>query len=257
VLRVPNKSGHVAPLFLVLALLGSGVNAQVVSLHADIPRCVEPQFKNPGNMVQPKYPKDALRSRIDGTVELRILVTSEGQTKTPTVVRGDGEFARASLDAVRKWRFFPASLGGRATETTYKVHVHFNSLLLEAVTDFELESPRPEPSHPSETVQTVAGSEGPIYRPSDPGVVAPRPVHTVIPEFTEQAREAKENGLVTLSLIVGTNGEPGNIKVVCSSVPNLNQQAIESVKLWRFEPGTKDGEPVPVRMAVDTTFRLH
>ena len=36
----------------------------------------------------------------------------------------------------------------------------------------------------------------------------------------------------------------------------LDQKAMEAVKRWRFEPGTKNGQPVTVEATVDVNFRL-
>jgi TonB family protein len=37
----------------------------------------------------------------------------------------------------------------------------------------------------------------------------------------------------------------------------LDEKAIEAVKQWRFEPGTKDGQPVPVEVSMEVSFRLY
>jgi TonB family protein len=37
----------------------------------------------------------------------------------------------------------------------------------------------------------------------------------------------------------------------------LDQKAIESVRQWEFEPATKDGAPVAVRVNVEVQFRLY
>jgi TonB family protein len=76
------------------------------------------------------------------------------------------------------------------------------------------------------------------------------------PEFSEKARQLKEQGTVTVSLIVGTDGKPRNFEVTCSSAPDLNEKAVEAAKDWKFEPATKDGKPVMVQVSLDFQFRL-
>jgi len=44
--------------------------------------------------------------------------------------------------------------------------------------------------------------------------------------------------------------------VTTSLDAGLDQEAIKAVKQWRFEPGTKDGKPVPVLMTIEMTFTL-
>ena len=36
----------------------------------------------------------------------------------------------------------------------------------------------------------------------------------------------------------------------------LDTQAVEAARQWLFKPGTKDGKPVAVRVALEMTFTL-
>lgn len=90
-----------------------------------------------------------------------------------------------------------------------------------------------------------------------PGIVGPKPIYSPNPEFSEKTRHAKEQGTVTVSLIVGNDGQPRQVRVACSSVPDLSENAIETVKTWRFEPGTKGGKPIAVEIAVEVDFKLY
>lgn len=59
-----------------------------------------------------------------------------------------------------------------------------------------------------------------------------------------------------LSLIVGTDGNTRDIKVVKALGKGLDEKAIDAVKTWRFAPGTKDGVPVAVQLDIEVTFHL-
>jgi protein TonB len=89
------------------------------------------------------------------------------------------------------------------------------------------------------------------------GVSAPRAIYQPEPEFSEEARKAKYQGVCTLGLIVGTDGRPTNIRVLGSLGMGLDEKAIEAVKNWRFEPAMKDGHPVRVEIAVEVDFHLY
>ncbi|MFZ0957939.1 MAG: energy transducer TonB, partial [Candidatus Sulfotelmatobacter sp.] len=88
---------------------------------------------------------------------------------------------------------------------------------------------------------------------SDPAIIS-----QVDPEFSEEARKAKFQGLCVLSIYVETDGTPSNIRVSSSLGMGLDEKAIEAVKKWKFRPSMKDGHPVrygPVEVDVD--FHLY
>jgi len=89
------------------------------------------------------------------------------------------------------------------------------------------------------------------------GTSAPRPIYSPEPEFSEEARKAKYQGVCTLGLIVGTDGRPRNIHVLSSLGMGLDEKAIEAVKNWKFEPAMRDGHPVNVEIAVEVDFHLY
>jgi len=89
------------------------------------------------------------------------------------------------------------------------------------------------------------------------GVSAPKPVYTPDPEYSEEARKSKYQGVVVLWLVIGPDGHPHEIKVARPLGMGLDEKAIEAVRTWRFEPAKKDGQPVPVQMNVEVSFRLY
>jgi TonB family protein len=88
------------------------------------------------------------------------------------------------------------------------------------------------------------------------GVSAPTILSKVEPEYSEEARKAKWQGTVVLSLVVDDQGRPQGLKVVRSLGLGLDQKAIEAVEKWRFRPGMKDGKAVPVMATIEVNFRL-
>jgi protein TonB len=89
------------------------------------------------------------------------------------------------------------------------------------------------------------------------GISAPRAVATPDPEYTEEARTAKTQGMCVLWLIVDDKGVPRNIRVVRGLGFGLDAKAVEAVKQWRFEPALKDGKPVNVQISVEVGFHLY
>jgi protein TonB len=89
------------------------------------------------------------------------------------------------------------------------------------------------------------------------GVSAPRAIYTPEPEFSEEARKAKYQGVVVLSIIVGTDGRVHNPRVVRALGMGLDEKAIEGVKTWKFDPSKKDGRAVAVEMNIEVAFNLY
>lgn len=100
------------------------------------------------------------------------------------------------------------------------------------------------------------GIGGGVFRVGG-GVSAPRALDTPDPEYSDEARKAKYQGVCILWLIVGPDGHPRDVKVARSLGMGLDQKAIEAVKKWKFEPAMKDGKPVAVQINVEVNFRLY
>ena len=100
------------------------------------------------------------------------------------------------------------------------------------------------------------GFGGGVYKVGG-GIAAPTAIATPDPEYSEEARKAKYQGVVVLWLIVDQNGNPKQIKVQRPLGMGLDQKAIEAVQRWKFQPATKDGTPVAVQINVEVNFRLY
>lgn len=99
------------------------------------------------------------------------------------------------------------------------------------------------------------GYGGGVFRVGG-GVSAPSPIYKPEPEYSPEARQAKLQGTVILSLIVGTDGRTHAIRIARSLGLGLDERAIEAVRQWLFEPAKKDGKPVAVAVDVEVSFRL-
>ena len=99
------------------------------------------------------------------------------------------------------------------------------------------------------------GAGGGVFRIGG-GVSAPVAIYKVEPEYSEEARKAKFQGTVVLSIVIDEHGLPTNFKVVRPLGLGLDEKAIEAVQKWRFLPGKKDGHAVAVIASVEVNFRL-
>lgn len=86
----------------------------------------------------------------------------------------------------------------------------------------------------------------------------PKLIYSPDPHYTVEARRAHVEGAVVLTLMVGTDGLPREIKLIRNLGYGLDEEAIKAVRTWRFEPAKKNGKPVPIRIdALEIDFRLH
>lgn len=89
------------------------------------------------------------------------------------------------------------------------------------------------------------------------GVSAPQVIHSVEPDFTEEARQANFQGSASIELIVDQNGNPENIRIIHPLGMGLDAKAMEAVRQYRFRPAMYQGHPVAVQIIVDVAFHLH
>jgi TonB family protein len=100
------------------------------------------------------------------------------------------------------------------------------------------------------------GIGGGVFRVGG-GVSAPIAIYRPDPDYSEEARKAKYQGVVVLGLIVDASGRPRDVRVARSLGMGLDEKAIEAVRQWKFEPAKKDGVPVAVNINVEVNFRLY
>ena len=100
-----------------------------------------------------------------------------------------------------------------------------------------------------------AGTGGGLYSPGG-GVSAPIPIYQPEPPYSEEARKAKYQGSVVLWIIVDAQGNVSNAQVVKPLGMGLDENAVSTVKTWKFKPAERNGSPVPVRVMVEVSFRL-
>jgi periplasmic protein TonB len=86
---------------------------------------------------------------------------------------------------------------------------------------------------------------------------APTLLSRVIPSYPENARRLGIEGRVVLRFVVDQSGRVEREIEVVTSIPMLDQAAINAVRQWRFSPARdRDGNPVRVLVSVPLQFTL-
>lgn len=112
-----------------------GAAAEALSILDDRPLAAEPTPLAPTQtgdtpprvrkQARPAYPRKAFDARIEGTVLVEALVDAKGKVAKVRVVESVPGLDEAALEAVRKWRFDPATRDGRPVATIVHMPVQF------------------------------------------------------------------------------------------------------------------------------------
>src|SRR4051812_11415380 len=96
-----------------------------------------------------------------------------------------------------------------------------------------------------------------VFRPGGE-VTPPQVTKEVAPNYTPAAMKAKVQGLVSMEAVVLTDGTVGDVRIVRSldTQHGLDEEAIKTLKKFRFTPGKKNGAAVPVIAEVQMSFSM-
>ncbi len=86
-----------------------------------------------------------------------------------------------------------------------------------------------------------------VYNVGDTGVTPPKVVKKVEAQYPDGPLNPVE-GDVGLTAVISASGIIGAVDVTKALDPDLDPAAVDALIKWEFEPGTKDGKPVDVRM---------
>jgi protein TonB len=125
------------------------------------------------------------------------------------------------------------------------------------------------PPPPSTVVPTKPQPPKPLVSPrtslvketssATKGAVEAQPdeLHNEPPEYPEESRAAREQGVVILRVEATAAGEPANVSILKSSgYFRLDQAARRAVRHWKFHPAMTAGFAVPSEADVPVHFKL-
>lgn len=96
--------------------------------------------------------------------------------------------------------------------------------------------------------------DGPLFVGGD--VTPPRAILKAPPQYTEEARKDRLQGVVIVQAIIDETGAVTDVKALKGLPLGLTEAAIEAIRQWRFEPARLDGKPVAVYYNLTINFRL-
>ena len=101
------------------------------------------------------------------------------------------------------------------------------------------------------------GIGGGHFHVGSDGIGEPICVYCPKPEYTEEARKARFQGVVVVEITILPDGRASEVRVVRGLGMGLDEKALEAVRTWRFKPMIgPGGRPVPVDVTIEVGFRL-
>lgn len=193
------------------------------------------------------YPSDAAATDRPRVVRMTVVVAADGLVGKVAVLGPWGDaYEPAATAAVQQSKFAAGALDGKPVPVMVCVRVPFIHL---------------RPAVP--VVASCAngpgfGGGGGLMSHIPPGVTPPHATYLPVPEYSNEARKKKIQGIVLLSTLVNEQGEPTDIRVVKSLGYGLDEQAESAVSRYRFEPARdRDGKAVAARVTIEVSFQLY
>jgi periplasmic protein TonB len=97
-------------------------------------------------------------------------------------------------------------------------------------------------------------SDGPYHA----GITRPSCVYCPDPQYTDEARASKVQGIVTLEVLVGVDGRAVQVRVTKGIGMGLEERSLQTVREWRFNPARDAAHhPVAGWITIEVVFRLY
>jgi TonB family protein len=159
-------------------------------------------------------------------------------------------FGRVAQNLVSLWRYRPAQQASCPVSVGATVALGFG--VDESGPWFYSQT------FPHREVEPTPEAPSTVYALSASGVQSPRLLRDTKPQYTQEAVSELIEGDVWLEAVVLPDGTVGDTHITESldMKYGLDVAAVMAAKQWRFEPGTLDGEPVPVRVPIVIEFNV-
>lgn len=227
----------------------------------------------PLNLAPP--PTEKCGKKLDGTVELSLLVDATGHPRNIMFLHPLGtDVDRFALHIAGADRFTPGAIDGKPVVVAQSLHIKIQSCLIESkgstgnkkysltLRSAPMQELRFLPNPPEDAVLSQENSS---WKDSDGNtahlykiggaVSAPIPLIQPEAEFSEEARGKKISGSCWFSLIVDAQGMPQNVQETQQSGYGLDEKAFAALAKYRFKPAMKNGEPVAVNIKIEINFK--
>jgi TonB family protein len=198
----------------------------------------------------PIFPRSMLElGVVEGEARVVVSIDSTGKISDYLVIGyTHPDFANAVLIALKRWEFEPPTLHGQPVSILRELKFQFESRGVVVSMDVS--------SYVAQRAYQIF-SDRYVYRPATLKDLdkIPTPLQTNGPLYPEVLAKSKQSGQATVEFFIDENGAVRMPSVVSADHPDFGVASILAVRDWKFEPPTRHGQPVLLRVQQVFTFR--
>lgn len=213
-------------IFLICAIVGM-LAASVPAASENAVRLDAQKRPKIVSKVDPVYPEEARKQKIQGVVEMEATINASGDVVGVRVLPTPSPqplLAKAAVAALRQWKYEPYRINGKAMTIIFNVSITFS-----------------------------LQEDAPAVSREDPKVVK-----MVNPEYPKEAAKQGLQGVVKIEVTIDEKGNVAAVRVLPEEKPQplLEEAALKAIKQWKFEPFVRDGKVVRLTFDLNVTFVL-
>jgi protein TonB len=224
--------------------------------------------------IAPAYPAEAQAIDAAAIVSLRVTLDEAGRVTeirrvnnpivmmppavpaNPAALQSAGEaLVRSSMAALRQWQYDAPADGPISFGVTFTFRPGAEPTMTQDAGERAggagaAPPPPPPPPPPVTDWPAAAGALRAGWQ-----VMPPVRTRAVNPVYPDEAQARRVQGVVIMEALIGVDGKVTDVRIL-TSVPALDDAAVEAVRQWEYTPTLLNGVPVPVVMTVTVQFTL-
>ncbi len=184
---------------------------------------------------------------IRGEAQVAVNTDADGKLVDWMVVAySHKKLADEAVNAIKQWKFVPARLRGEAVGTTIEIYFHF------AVTGVVVSTTRLDLL----ARDTIFDLNPEAHEPCSLRDLdrIPIPITTIAPQYTAKLANKGVKGRVTVDFFIDETGATRMPSVSSHDNAELTALSLQALRQWKFEPPTRNGNPVLVRASQMFSF---
>lgn len=192
-------------------------------------------------LLDPAYPSFLNHASISGEVDVSFVVNAEGRvTEVVAVKSTHTAFEDSAIDAVKSWRFTPATIHGQPVSSSCVQRLIFTPRDSDQHMGFKVTPPK---SFRKETPEQFQFD------------VAPKLEHMAVPVYPLEDLTAKRGGKVTIAYVIGPDGRIQQVKIMPGAPSaSLAAAAAAAIEQYHFTPAGRKGKPCYALLSTELEF---